>query len=131
MKNFLIYTYIHNYHLAIAAILAGIIFGLIYTRKRNRKTASILLCVLLTGFIGYPVFSMNGYLIESSWQDQQNTTFAKQNADKLWMKQQCNLHKDYIMRHTTCYKPFNGYIPLTTWTINETVGNAVAQTDGK
>ena len=131
MENFVVYTYLHNYHLAFASALAGIIFGVIYTRHRNRKAASIIFCVLLTTCLGYPLFSLNGYLVEHQWHQDEALARAKQKANKVWMKQQCDIHKDYIMRVNTCYKPYNGYIPLTTYTINTAVGDAMAATDSK
>lgn len=99
MNDFIQYAYSWHTSSVITFLVAGVGCGLLLSISRKRKLMIVLFCALLWTIGIYPVSVISNY---NRWQ---------QNVES------CMEHSDYHMRGGICYRPVDGYVPVSTWVI--------------
>lgn len=111
--EFMQYAFVWHSSQFYAMLAVGVISGLIFARKRKKKSGMILLNIIIWVMLIYPLMC--------------STNYMRYHAGV----QACNTHQEYVMIRGICYAPIDGYVPYYTQQINKEVGDAVKDTSKK
>ena len=106
MNTFIQYIYLWHPATLTGFLVAGIAGGMLLSlTHKKRRSSTVVWATLVWILIFYPLYMTFPY---DRWQMNVNA---------------CQTHNDYHMIHGICYKPVNGYVPVSTWTINKPLEN--------